>query len=417
MNTDLNNILKRSNYSSDNPKLRLTKFSSWTKPLLVDNLKTQYIHVAGTSGKGTVVYTISLILNSHQISTVSFMSPHVYRLNERFLVNSSPITNSQLNLIAKQVLTFEKKHIKNTHLTKFEAFTLMFCLLVKNIQPQFAVIETGLGGRLDPTNVISDKKIAVITRIGFDHTKILGNTISQITTEKAGIIKDGNKVFTLIQTKTAKKTIDKHVSLRSTNLIEVNTSGYDIVKQNLSGTTITTTEGYTFHTSLVGDHQIQNLLLSIAVCKNALKLLNITFKQNVVSETIENLHLPGRFEIIKKNNTTYILDGAHNLQKITALTKTYKAVIHQPAVGIIFIKTGMPTIRILSRFQQICKKVYLLTKSKRTYVLPPNCIPSSNIKQIIKKVKLHKPPYVIVSGSFFILKSAKEAIKSTNLKN
>ncbi|MDA3872194.1 MAG: Mur ligase family protein, partial [Candidatus Marinimicrobia bacterium] len=270
------------------------------------------IHVAGTNGKGSVVNIIAKILQEYGLKVGKFTSPHLVNFNERIQINSEKIKPEKI----KKHLKHWKEYLDSEEITFFEITTgLAFQEFFEN-NVDVAVIETGLGGRLDSTNVINSE-IAVITTIAYDHTGILGDTLEKIAGEKAGIIKQGKPVITIEQDLGVIKTLEEKAKENSTSLRIVDPkkiiTNVDISSKIMSFNIV----GYDekFETDLIGLHQIENFALAVATVKIFLdnKILG-----QVIKNAIKKVSWKGRFETISKK-PTIIYDVAHNYSGVEAL--------------------------------------------------------------------------------------------------
>ena len=304
---------------------RITKFLF---DLNIDYNKLKYIHIAGTNGKGSTAKTLSDILISSGYKTGLYTSPHLIKINERIQINSLPITDRQLTSLDKKYADISKKY----KLTYFEYITaLAFIYFVKN-KVDIVVLETGLGGRFDATNIVTPL-ISVITSIDFDHTEVLGNTIKKIAFEKAGIIKENvpvvcgkmqNNAVTEIKKVAKKKNapiyrFDKDFSARN---ISYNWKQFT-QKIKYCGLNKNLTLDY----SLLGNSQIYNLATVLCVCELLQQVLN-KIKFNNIKKVCKNIKWNARFDIrkVKINNKkcSFVIDGAHNIQAVENFLTLYK---------------------------------------------------------------------------------------------
>lgn len=304
---------------------RITKFLF---DLNIDYNKLKYIHIAGTNGKGSTAKTLSDILISSGYKTGLYTSPHLIKINERIQINSLPITDRQLISLDKKYADISKKY----KLTYFEYITaLAFIYFVKN-KVDIVVLETGLGGRFDATNIVTPL-ISVITSIDFDHTEVLGNTIKKIAFEKAGIIKENvpvvcgkmqNNAVTEIKKVAKKKNapiyrFDKDFSARN---ISYNWKQFT-QKIKYCGLNKNLTLDY----SLLGNSQIYNLATVLCVCELLQQVLN-KIKFNNIKKVCKNIKWNARFDIrkVKINNKkcSFVIDGAHNIQAVENFLTLYK---------------------------------------------------------------------------------------------
>ncbi|CAN5238888.1 folylpolyglutamate synthase/dihydrofolate synthase family protein [soil metagenome] len=262
------------------------------------------IHVAGTSGKGSTCYAISSLLHAHGFKVGLTISPHMIDLRERTQINNQLLSESLYCIyLSELVPAIEKMHKTKWGAPSYFEITMAhaFYTFAKE-KVDYAVIETGLGGRYDASNVVTrEDKIAAITRIGLDHMDFLGNTIAKIAEEKAHIIQSKNRVLSVPQDQDAQKVIERIANEQQASL------KFIFIKKNIT-------------TSLLGDYQHENLSLAIVVVYELAKRDKFNFEYEIVTNALMNLHVLGRFEVKTIGNKTIILDGAHNPQKMEAFT-------------------------------------------------------------------------------------------------
>lgn len=261
-----------------------------------DNLK--YIHVAGTNGKGSVCAIIAYVLQEAGKMVGLYSSPHIFEYTERIKV-FSPFADGGRDIPKDDFarLVFEVCEIadkNNIHLTEFEILTTVMFKYFAEKEVDVVVLETGLGGRFDATNVIKNNLCAIITHIDLDHTERLGNTKDKIAFEKAGIIKSGCPVVT--------------------------SEGYEAIKDKAdecdSLFLMTTPFEDTENLSLKGTYQQENLSLALA----AIRLVFPEISQTVINEGLKKVKHPCRFQII--HNKNLIIDGSHNPNGALALRES-----------------------------------------------------------------------------------------------
>lgn len=267
--------------------------------------KIKVIHIAGTSGKGSTAYIISHILTNLGFKTGLSLSPHLIDIRERCQINNELISKNKfveyLNKIRPVVEEYKP--------TYFEILIALAFYVFYKEKVDYAVIETGMGGIYDGSNVVSNKdKVCVLTKIGLDHTKVLGNTIEEIAVQKCGIIQSGNTVLSTVQKPSVKKIIEETCKNKKCELIFLD----KIVDVK---------------SSLVGEYQKENISLALKVISELSKKNEFILDVQKINNALMNAHFPGRFDIIKKDDKTIILDGAHNPQKmqafISSLTKEF----------------------------------------------------------------------------------------------
>lgn len=267
--------------------------------------KFKSVHVAGTNGKGSVVNIIAKILQEYGLKIGQFISPHLVDYNERIQINSEKIKPESI----KKHLKSWERYLDSEEITFFEITTaLAFQEFFEN-KIDVAVLETGLGGRLDATNVVNSD-IAVITAIAHDHTSILGNTLEKIATEKAGIIKIGKPAITLRQDPIIIDVLEKKAKIMKTSLKVVDPQKVITNVKISSGAMSFNIVGYDekFETDLIGLHQIENFALAIETVK---LFLNNKISGKVIKDAVKKVSWKGRFEIISKK-PEMIYDVAHN---------------------------------------------------------------------------------------------------------
>lgn len=273
--------------------------------------KLRVIHIAGTNGKGSTSTIISNILQSSGYNTGLFVSPYVIDFRERIQYNGKMIEKNELAECVEQVkLAIEKLSERDIQPTEFEAVTAAAFLYYKKKNCDFVVLETGLGGRLDSTNVILAPYVSVITSVSFDHTAILGDTMEQITAEKCGIIKFGAETVVYpFQDETAMQIIRKTCDERCNSLRIPDINKLNILNENLDGT-LASYNGIEFNLPLAGKHMIYNACTAVEAVRS-LSRFGINVSDESIKNGIGSTVMPARAELIKKK-PVIILDGGHN---------------------------------------------------------------------------------------------------------
>ncbi len=279
-----------------------------------DELK--FIHVAGTNGKGSTSYLIANVLKYQGYKVGLFTSPFIEVFNERIRLNGENITDSDLikytSVVKKAVEYLEEKGF---HPIEFEVITAIAFLYYKEQKCDYVVLETGIGGRLDSTNIIKSNVASVITTIGIDHTSILGETLSEIAYQKAGIIKENSDVilYPNIDDKAKKTIVDYALKLNSTIHIS-DLSALEIKSDTSNGSIFNYKKYKDIKLSLVGSHQILNaitVLETITAISDKIKI-----NENSIRNAFINAKWPVRFEVFNKN-IPIVVDGAHNFEGVS----------------------------------------------------------------------------------------------------
>ncbi len=295
----------------------LERIDSLMKKLGNPENELRIIHIAGTNGKGSVSANIASILSSAGYKTGKYISPNLIRVNERISINEIDIPDNELNSVLSMIEPLSKETEKETGIapTQFEIWTAAALYYFAKEKCDYVVLEVGLGGELDATNVIKKNVMAVITRLGIDHTQYLGNTPASVAEAKCGIIKDNSETGTLVtveQDAEAMAVIRERVKKHGQKLL--------VAKPNAMGKAgtferFTLDSDFEFKTGIAGYHQIENAALAVS----AARVLGIS--DEIIKAGISKARNPARFEIIR-DNPTVIYDGGHNENGIEALNRS-----------------------------------------------------------------------------------------------
>jgi dihydrofolate synthase/folylpolyglutamate synthase len=274
---------------------------------LAGNPQTQlrFIHVAGTNGKGSTCAMLESIYRAAGLRVGLFTSPHLVSFRERIQVNRQLIPESELVQLVEEIQPLLKEFPADNHLTLFEVVTVMALKYFAEQKCDLVIWETGLGGRLDATNIVTPL-ISVITNIAFDHEQWLGDTLEKIAAEKAGIIKPGVPVVTAAADTEALAVIQKVATVNNSPLTLVTA---DELMARLAGT---------LAPPLLGEHQRLNAALAVATVDVLHNLIPVSGE--TIRAGLANVNWPGRLQLIQKpNGQKILLDGAHNLAGAEAL--------------------------------------------------------------------------------------------------
>lgn len=333
---------------------------------LIGNPHQDYatIHVAGTKGKGSICAMISSILSHSGYITGFYSSPHMIDFTERIRIGDQLISQKEI----ADYVDYLKPFIDQVEqITTFEITTALAFKYFSDQKVDFAVIEVGLGGRFDATNVITPK-VSVISTISFDHTKILGNTLSKIAFEKSGIIKNNVPVVVSRQKRTAMKMIQSIAQERSAPLIDTNesyrvTSGQRTLDYQEFMIQNSSTSTDWIRLPLIGSHQLENARTAYAVI-NELHDQGVKISAAAVKQGFEQVDWPGRLEILQRDPLV-IIDGAHNPDSFRNLVRTIKEYLTDRKV--IFILGASEDKNILTMMQIIKPVVDHLIITKSTH--------------------------------------------------
>ncbi|GIN90150.1 bifunctional folylpolyglutamate synthase/dihydrofolate synthase [Siminovitchia terrae] len=304
--------------------------------------KLKVIHVAGTNGKGSTVTFLRSILNESGYDVGTFTSPYIETFNERISINGYPISDDDLIELTRIIKPLAEELEKGEWgpPTEFEIITAMALYYFGNIrQVDFTILEVGLGGRYDSTNIIRPLA-GIITNIGKDHINILGDTIGKIAYEKAGIIKEGIPLFTGAKQEEALSVIREETEKKQADLFQL---GSDFSIEN--NESVPGGEKFTFlskeltyenlKVSLLGRHQTENAALAVVSLlymkeKNLLQL-----HEKDIRAGLKKAYWPGRMEVLQ-DHPTVILDGAHNTEGLEAFLSTMKERYREKKIKVIF---------------------------------------------------------------------------------
>ncbi len=365
------------------------------------------IHIAGTNGKGSVAAMLSAILST-KYTVGTYTSPHLHLYTERIRINEKDISKEEFaSLLFKlKGVVDECKNVVGQP-TIFEILTAMAFLKFMEEGVELSVIEVGLGGRLDATNVVKPL-LSIITNIDYDHKEILGRSLSRIAFEKAGIIKEGTPILTAESKEDALKTIKKVAKEKNAPLHIVSNP-----ESIIAG----------FKQPLFGDHQKINLALSLKAIE-VLRNFGYRISKENIREGLKKVRWPGRFEMIKRK-PLIILDGAHNEGGARALKRALVSFgIRRPFTLIIGIQRYKDIKGILRELAEL-PDLIILTKSSHREAADPELIAKIakklNIKPIVmprleKALSLGeaKSQMVVVTGSLFTVAGARNCLTSAH---
>jgi dihydrofolate synthase / folylpolyglutamate synthase len=294
-------------------KLGLQRISTLLEYFGNPHKKLKYVHVAGTNGKGSTTAFISSILIDAGYKVGIFTSPFLQRFSERIKINEQEISEEKIASLLSQIkVKIELMALNGEHPTEFEVITVMAFLYYVENKCDIVVLEVGLGGTLDSTNVIENSEVSVITTIDYDHMDLLGHNIEEIAKNKAGIIKTGTDVVLYPQDRIVEDVIEqvsfeKKAILHKVNLHDITIEKFDTEKQIFNFK-----KHLKLKISLLSACQTINASVAI---KTSEVLINkgYTINEQNIRNGIFNAKWAGRFEIISRN-PFFVIDGAHNVQ-------------------------------------------------------------------------------------------------------
>jgi dihydrofolate synthase/folylpolyglutamate synthase len=384
------------------------------------------IHVAGTNGKGSVAAALSSILHASGYKVGLYTSPHLVRFNERICINNRHISDAD---VVKSFKAVQQVHHGNRSPTFFEFATAMALYEFGRQGVDWAVIETGMGGRFDATNVIQPA-ISIITNVSMEHRDYLGNTLARIAREKAGIIKRRAPVVTAIKQKQAQAVVLRTAAKKSAPLYILG-KNFKVRRQGAGGFSYYGIENtwHNMHTPLLGHYQVENAALAIAACE----LLNkdsAEISRKNIQDGLSKTRWPGRLEIVS-DNPCVILDGAHNLIAARNLSKYLSEnLAHRRITLVVGILDDKPYGAMLKSLLPVCSRV-IVTRAKTERALAPQRLYAA-AEKIISDVTMipevaaaarqaietaGSDDVICIAGSLYVVGEAKEAIEKGLFKS
>lgn len=283
-----------------------------------------FVHIAGTNGKGSVLAFLSEILKAAGYRTGRYISPTLFEYRERIQVNNKPISKRELcrHMTILKDACEELVKEGSPHPTAFEIETAMAFQYFKDQKCQIVVLETGLGGLLDATNIISNTLVSVFTSISLDHMGILGRTLQEIAENKAGIMKPDSVTVALEGEKEVTRVLEKKADALNIPIIVVDPLKASGIKRSLVKQTFSYEEYKNLTITMAGIYQIENAMLAVETVR-VLKKRNFAIPDKAVYKGLENTLWQGRFQILAKK-PYFIADGAHNRDGAKQLAETIR---------------------------------------------------------------------------------------------
>lgn len=393
--------------------------------------KIKCIHIAGTNGKGSTTAMIANVLVNAGYKTGLYTSPFIEEFEERIQINNRNISKVDLSKVITQVSKAVEKVVElgYSNPTEFEIITCAGFLYFFQEKIDFAIIEVGIGGRLDSTNVIIPI-LSVITSISLDHTQILGDTLDKIAYEKAGIIKEGIPVIMFPQKKQSEEVIEKTCMERNCKLIKVpNNSALYLGKENNEAITQrikikTTNNDYLIDLALLGKHQILNCSVAVHAIEELI-VQGTTINMDNILTGLATVKWPARLEIMNKKPLV-VIDGAHNIDGIKNLTESIDMYFNYNKIililGILADKQVEEMIRTI--VPKVSRVITVTPHSERAELSEDlkvqvekytiNCESIENYEDAYKKALsyCHEDDLLLVAGSLYMAGDMRRIIRN-----
>ena len=309
------------------------------------------IHIAGTNGKGSTAAMIASILIEDGYSVGLYTSPHLLKFNERIRVNGIPISDESIVEFMSQY----KSAIKEIESTFFEATTAMTFDYFKKKNVDVAIIETGLGGRLDSTNVIKPI-VTIVSSITADHTEILGKDLETIAYEKGGIIKQGVPLILSSQSKEVKDVLIEIATRKKAKITYCNQNDIKNISVSEIGTKFKW-DGIDYKSPLIGEHQARNAVLAI----EASKAFSDTVTNDSTVKGLMNVKWPARIQKMHKTLPVFY-DVAHNPHGIQVVLDSLYDIYHEKPIGLLALKADKELDLIVPKLKDRFKKLMVTSK-------------------------------------------------------
>ena len=386
-------------------KLGLQNIRVLLKALGQPHLKFPSVVIAGTNGKGSVAHFLHAITTECGIKTGLYTSPHLVTLEERFVVSGATVNPEVL----ASCLTHVKDAIARLHLsqhpTYFEILTAAAFLWFAQEEVELAVLEVGMGGRLDSTNVV-DPAVCILTSIGLDHQRFLGNTLEEIAREKAGILKEGSVALMAPQSESVRRVFLEEAVSKKVDLRELDNSTIEYLKC-IKGCYAFRFGNLQCQLQMNGVHQVQNAALAI----EAFYLLRHSDCQDISScirEGVESVQLMGRIQRIREHPAVF-LDGAHNRNSAQALAEFLTQHTCRPRTLVFGMMRDKDMATVLKLLEPCFDRIYLThidspraASIQELQNLLPSGISMSNCHDAYSQA-LESCATLVVSGSFYLV--------------
>ena len=404
------------------------------------------IHVTGSKGKGSTCNMVGSILKQAGIRTASFTSPHLHSYNERIAIDMVPISNEEFVRGLTEIKPAIEAEIeaKSGYISTFGILTALFFHITKHLQPavEWQIVEVGLGGRYDATNVFETKDLVIVTPISLEHIEVLGASQTEIATNKAGIITPGcTTVLAPQKDASVRSVIGRQCHMVSADLVDVGSRPFKLKTQSheLSG------QNFTFESplgnmdlkvKLLGAHQVTNAFTA-AIAAKVLAQKGAQITDQNISDGLAAASINGRFEIIPSGQgpagaPTVVLDGAHNHESAAALAATLKTLFKTNKCIFVLGVNNDKNINAIWRELHAMSKTVISTRSQSARAMDPKEIANAvsfqsnplsastdSVPEAIELAFKSADPddIVCITGSLYVVAEAREYLLADALKS
>lgn len=380
------------------------------------------IHVAGTNGKGSTSAFLHGILKAGGYRTGLYTSPYLQHFTERIQINGVPISEEDLarwTEVVKVKIDQMVAEGKN-HPTEFEVVTALAFCYYQEAKVDYLVLEVGLGGRLDATNVVPTPLASVITPIGLDHTQYLGDTLEQVAFEKGGIIKPGGLTIIHPQEPQVKQVFERLCQERENQLMIASHDSLRVLKSDITGQTfgvkILEQDYPEARITMLGRHQVHNCITALYTIEALRQRGHINISQEAILEGIHTTHWPGRMEVMGHDPLT-IIDGAHNPHGALALRASMETLLKDRPITLVvgmledkdidsYLEIILPLVdQVVTTAPDNPRALAAEALAERVQKYGKPVVPEEGILAAVQKGYAMTPPQgaLIFSGSLYLI--------------
>lgn len=414
--------------TGNRPRYDLDRISSLLAKMGNPHLSIPTVHIAGTKGKGSTTAMVGSVLDTAGYKVGLFTSPHLHTFRERIRIGNDIICEERFAGLVEDIwpIALSVNEDMQQHVTLFEFLTAMAFVYFSNMDVDIQVIEVGLGGRLDSTNIVSPL-VCGITSLGLDHTDVLGDTLDKIALEKAGIIKQGVPVITASQEPDALRVLRRVCKEQRSNLTVV---GKDILwhqgDSSIHGQSfsVNTSRGdYHLNTPLVGNHQLENASVAIGILEF---LVSEQFEIQLMhfNQGLSSVKWPARFEIVSEN-PMIVVDGAHNPNAAKTLVRAVNKIFPNRSISLVIgVSSGKDLNGLVEELNALPLDRVIVTESRHPRALNTSdiasafelfgnlAVTSSSMSDALRLAteSVSDGGVILVTGSLFIAAECREII-------
>jgi dihydrofolate synthase / folylpolyglutamate synthase len=397
-------------------KFDLTRITAVLEALGRPHRGPRFVHVAGTNGKGSTCAMIEAGLRASGLHTGLFTSPHLVEPTERIRIGGRPVSAEQFSGAFGEVHAAAERLLANSHIdlhpTYFETVTAMGFVLFRDLKVDAAVLEVGMGGRLDATNVVQPE-LAVITRVDYDHEAYLGKTLEEIAGEKAGILKPGVPTVFSAQRPEAGAVLDARAAAMEIRVVKTAAAPVCDLSVDRFGSRFRTGD-LEVTCPLAGEHQVENALCAVA----ALRQMGVA--DQAIRDGIAGVRWPGRLEHIP-GNPEILLDGAHNPSGTRALAAYLERFYTAPKPVLIFGAMRDKSVEEIAGILFPCAARVIATAPQQERAVRPETIRELGMHEDVQVAPrledalamLGKSETAVITGSLFLVAEAKKLLDAT----